>query len=190
MGQHGLSNLLAIAGLEKYVDEPPPDNMAREFDFAYMAAISLALEDMYGSRGGRGMALRVGRAAFAMGYKQFGVMRGLGDPAFRALPMRRRVIYGLKALASVYTNFTDQAASVEKSDNSYLFSVQNSPMAYQRTADKPVCHAQVGIIQEALRWASNGYEFYVRETGCAACGSDVCTFRINQTAIGDTSSLG
>lgn len=185
MGQHGLSSLLSTAGLEQYIDNMPPDNLARDFDFAYLSAMSLALEEMYGARGGRGMALRIGRAAFSMGFKQFGVMRGIADPAFRALPMVQRVNYGLQALASVFTNFTDQQADVEQEGNSFLFHIQHSPMAYGRMSDKPVCHAQVGIIQESLRWASNGFEFYVRESNCVACGMDHCTFRINKTAIGE-----
>jgi hypothetical protein len=60
MGKHGLNSVLSIANLDAYIDQPPPDNMARQFDFAYMAALSEALENMYGTRGGRGIALRFG----------------------------------------------------------------------------------------------------------------------------------
>jgi predicted hydrocarbon binding protein len=57
-------------------------------------------------------------------------------------------------------------------------------MAWKRSADKPVCHAQVGILQECLRWVSNGYEYYVVETACRATGSDSCVFSLNKTPIG------
>lgn len=185
MGKHGLQQLLTLSQLEHYQDAPPPDDLLRQFDFAELASLSEGLESMYGTRGGRGMALRIGRASFAKGLKSFGIMRGMGDPAFRALPLEKRIHYGLLGLESVYNNFTDQQATLTVEDGSYRFDIENSPMAWGRTADKPVCHAQVGIIQEALRWASNGYEFYVRETECSASGGHVCTFRINKTAIGE-----
>lgn len=188
MGQNGLNMLLGGANLTQYTAAPPPDNLNREFDFAAIAALSESLEQMYGPRGGRGMALRIGRAAFAHGIKGFGVMRGLGAPAFRALPLDQRIDFGLQALATVFTHFSDQTSIVAADGDALLFKVENSPFAWGRTADKPVCHALVGIIQEALRWASNGYEFYVREVTCRATGGDECIFRINRTAIGDSSS--
>jgi predicted hydrocarbon binding protein len=57
-------------------------------------------------------------------------------------------------------------------------------MAWARSSDRPVCHALGGIIQEALRWASNGYEFHVQETTCRASGSEHCVFKINKKPIG------
>ncbi len=184
MGRHGLGALLTLAELEHYIQAPPPNNLDRQFDFAAIAAFSQALEEMYGERGGRGMALRIGRASFALGIKRFGAMRGIADPAFRALPLQHRVQLGLQALAAIFTNFSDQNSSVEDVGNAYLFKVDVSPFAWGRTADKPVCHALTGIIQECLRWASNGYEFYVQETACRAMGHDQCLFRVNKAAIG------
>jgi predicted hydrocarbon binding protein len=185
MGRHGLATLLGHAHLDRYLDNPPDDSLEQGFDFRDLSALSKALEEMYGSRGGRGMALRIGRAAFAMGLKEFGIMRGLGDPAFQSLPLPMRVDFGLKALASLFNNFSDQECAVEADNTAYVFHIANSPMAWGRVADKPVCHAQVGVIQEALRWATNGYEFHVMETACSATGRDNCTFRINKTAIGE-----
>ena len=185
MGQHGLSALLSLAGLEEYIDQEPPDNLELQFDFAAMAALNEALESMYGARGGRGMALRIGRAAFAQGLKRFGVMNGRADAAFQALPLEQRMHFGLLGLASIFTRFSDQQCRVEISDDAYLFRVEQCAMAWGRSAEKPVCHAMVGILQECLRWASNGSEFYVRETACRATGSPECIFRINRTAIGE-----
>ena len=185
MGRHGLANLLSIANLTAYIDNPPPSTLDRQFDFAAMAALNEALEVMYGSRGGRGMALRIGRAAFAQGIRHFGVMRGIGDAAFQVLPLQQRLGYGLHGLASLFTRFSDQECTLRSDDNALYFQVEVSPMAWGRHSDKPVCHAMVGIIQECLRWSSNGYEFYVRETTCRASGGDACVFRVNRTAMGD-----
>ena len=50
-----------MAGLPQLIEGFPPDNLNREFDFAYTSAIYQALEEIYGPRGGRGLAMRAGR---------------------------------------------------------------------------------------------------------------------------------
>jgi predicted hydrocarbon binding protein len=109
----------------------------------------------------------------------------MGDAAFRALPLEQRLDLGLQALASLFSHFTDQASSVSAENNTFVFRVDVSPFAWGRTSDKPVCHALIGVVQECLSWASNGYEFHVWETNCRACGADACTFRVNKTPIGE-----
>jgi hypothetical protein len=139
---------------------------------------------MYGARGGRGMALRVGQACFSLGMKTFGAMAGMADPAFQALPLENRTKLGLEALAAIFTNFSDQTSTVRDQGGYYEFVTEYSPMAWGRTADKPVCHALTGIIREALRWSSDGYEYHVQEITCRAAGGDECVFRVTKKPIG------
>lgn len=184
MGKQGLNTLLSMAGLEQYIDNLPPDNLTKQFDFAYVAAISQALEDMYGARGGRGIALRIGRATFSRGLKDFGVMAGMKAPAFKALPMPKRVQMGVSALAALFRTFTDQYTTFEEVDDHYLIHVEISPMAWGRGIEQPVSHALTGIIQEAMRWASDGYEFVVFELPRNDADEDDYKFRVNKTPIG------
>lgn len=183
MGRHGLDAILASAGLTALSSNPPPTTLDRAFDFAQLSKINAALDDLYGARGGRGMALRTGRAWFALGLIQFGALRGIADPAFRALPLEDRSRVSLKALADIFSNFTDQTSRVEEDANAFRFIVHPSPFAHGRTTDRPVCHPLVGLLQEHERWASNGREYVVRETQCAASGDDHCVFLINKHAI-------
>src|SRR5262249_22784055 len=57
-GKSGLNAILTLAHLNQFIDNYPADNLERQFDFAYFTALNAALEDMYGPRGGRGLALR------------------------------------------------------------------------------------------------------------------------------------
>jgi hypothetical protein len=184
MGKHGLSAILNLADLQATIDHLPPDTLARQFDFAYMAALNEALETMYGARGGRGMALRIGRACFSRGMKHFGALAGMSDPAFQAIPLDQRVEVGVRALAGIYTRFSDQQSIVEDAGEHYHFVTAYSPMCWGRSADRPVCHALAGILQEGLRWCSGGYEFHTQEIACRAAGADQCVFRINKKPIG------
>lgn len=185
MGPNGLSTLLGIAGMENYLEHPPPDNLQREFDFAAIAGLNAALEEMYGLRGGRGMALRIGQSAFARGLREFGAMRGVRDVAFRSLSLNKRIDYGLRGLAAILSNFSDQNSHVENGGEALHFISELSPFAWERRSDKPVCHMMVGMMMECLRWSSNGYEFYVREVECRATGHEHCVFRVNKSAIGE-----
>ncbi|MEL6310015.1 MAG: 4-vinyl reductase [Chloroflexota bacterium] len=185
MGAHGLQSLLSLARMEQYADSLPPDDMSRAVDFSSIAALNIALEELYGANGGRGMALRIGQRAFVGGLKNFGAMRAANDAAFRNLPVHKRTEYGLQGLALILTNFSDQKSSVVVKEDSLEFISEVSPYAWGRNTNKPVCHMMVGIIMECLRWSTNGYKFYVREIECTATGAERCVFRINKQAIGE-----
>jgi predicted hydrocarbon binding protein len=181
MGKHGLEATLEIAGLNGFVGTLPTDTLERTVDFAVLSALNLALDEMYGARGGRGMALRAGRAWLVKGMNGFGALSGVGDPAFRALSVEERVRISLRALASVFTHFSDQRSSFEETAQAFRFNVENSPTAWMRESDKPVCHPLVGLLQETVRWAANGRDYAVREVECGACGrSSSCIFLVNK----------
>ena len=61
MGRNGVNAILNLANLPNLMENLPPDNLEKAFDFADVSAIMGALEEMYGPRGGRGLALRAGR---------------------------------------------------------------------------------------------------------------------------------
>lgn len=185
MGINGLNSILSMADLEAYIDNLPPDNLEGQFDFTYLASLSEALETMYGPRGGRGIALKIGRASFSRGMKKFGALAGMASPAFQALPLERRARIGLDALAAVYNKFSDQECHIEEDDNYYYFIVEASPFSWGRSAERPVCHALSGMIQESLRWATQGYLFHVMESECHASGSERDVFRVHKHPIGE-----
>ena len=56
MGKNGMNAILNLAHLPHLIDHYPPDNLERGFNFSDFSALNLALEEMYGPRGGRGRA--------------------------------------------------------------------------------------------------------------------------------------
>ncbi|MBZ0302915.1 MAG: 4-vinyl reductase [Anaerolineae bacterium] len=186
LGAEGLDAIVGLAGLTTYLSDLPPDTLERKFDFAYLAAVSGVLEDWYGARGGRGLALRIGRSWFIQGFHTFGALAGLAHPAFQSLPLNRRAQISLDALAAIFNQYSDQQTVFSIHEATYQLTVDVSPMAWGRQSDRPVCHALVGLFQECLRQASGGYEFLVHESACRAAGHDECIFVINQKPIGQT----
>ncbi|NPA06692.1 MAG: 4-vinyl reductase [Chloroflexi bacterium] len=185
MGRHGLNAILRLAGLEHLINNLPPDDLKKEFDFADFSALNLALEEMYGPRGGRGLALRAGRAAFAEGLRGFGALAGVGDLAFKVLPLKTKLRIGLKAMARIFSEFSDQETTVEEKDDVFVYTIHRCPVCWGRanTSDRPVCYMAVGLLQEGLRWVSGGKEFRVYESKCVAKGDDVCEFIISKEPI-------
>ena len=87
IGRNGLNAILNLANQSHLINNYPPDNLERAFDFADFSSVMGALEEMYGPRGGRGLAQRAGRATFTNGLKNFGALAGVGDLAFKVLPL-------------------------------------------------------------------------------------------------------
>jgi len=185
MGKNGLNAILNLAGLNSYIENYPPDNLEKAFDFAELSAIGIALEEMYGPRGGRGLMLRAGRATFADALKYFGALAGAGDLAFKVLPLQAKMRIGLPAMAKIFSQVSDQLSTVEEKDNELIYTIHKCPCCYGRSGvDKPVCFLAVGLIQESLKWVSGGNEFRVNESKCVALNDPVCEFIIQKDPIG------
>ncbi|MGQ9907614.1 MAG: 4-vinyl reductase [Candidatus Flexifilum sp.] len=184
MGRNGLNGILRLANLEQYIDSYPPDNLDKEFDFADYTALNVALEDMFGPRGGRGLALRAGRAVFAGGLRSFGALAGVGDLAFKVLPLSAKLRVGVPAMANIFSQFSDQISNVyEDGPDKIIYTLERCPMCWGRKVDRPVCYMGQGLLQEGLKWVSGGREFKVDMTTCIGKGDDMGRYVIFKEPI-------
>jgi hypothetical protein len=184
MGKNGLNAVLNMAKLSQLIDNYPPEDMEKKFDFSDFTALNAALEEMYGPRGGRGLALRAGRAGFARGLQGFGALVGASDLAFKVLPLGTKLKLGLPMMAAVFNQFSDQISRVEEKQDHFVYYIDRCPVCWGRKTDKPVCFAATGLLQEGLRWLSGGKEFRVDETTCIGMGDQACTFLIYKEPVG------
>lgn len=183
MGRNGLNALLNLIDMRTFITDLPPDNLEKEFDFAHFSNLNRGLEDIYGPRGGRGLALRGGRATFSRGLKQFGALAGVGDLAFKVLPLQTKLKIGLPAVARIFTQFSDQTSRIEEFDDHYLYYIDRCPMCWGIESDHVICHIAIGILQETLRWVSGGLEFRVNAVECIGMGAKVGVIRIDKEPI-------
>ena len=184
MGKNGLNAILNMAKLPHLIDNYPSDTLEKHFDFSDFSALNAALEEMYGPRGGRGLALRAGRAGFARGLQGFGALVGASDLAFRVLPLGTKLKLGLPMMAAVFNQFSDQLSRVEEKEDHFVYHIDRCPVCWGRKTDKPVCFAATGLLQEGLRWVSSGKEFRVDEPTCIGMGDSACTFLIYKEPVG------
>ena len=183
MAKNDLQTLLQHSGMAQFLQQLPPEDYERQFDFAHITNLLSSLETLYGPRGSRNLALRIGAAMFEHGLRNFGNLAGISDPAFKVLPLSTKLRIGLPAVARIFTQLSDQVSHVEEQDDVYLYYIDRCPMCWGRHSDKPVCHISTSILQTALRWVSDGLEFRVEEIECMAMGSAACIFQVDKEPI-------
>ncbi len=183
MGRNGVNAVLNLAGLRHMVNHYPPNNLELGFSFDELSQIMQALEDMYGPRGGRSLAIRAGRAVFKYGLKDFGALLGIADLAFRLLPLGMKLKVGLHSMADTFNNFTDQRVRIEEETDRFLYVIERCPVCWKRRSDKPCCHVATGLLQEGVFWVSGGKNFRIQEITCIATGDDTCTFAVEKRPL-------
>ena len=184
MGANGVKALLNMADMQNLIDNYPPANLSKEFDFTDFALLNEAMEQMYGHRGGRALSLRAGRKAFDQGLKNFGAMVGVADKTFRLLPLKLRMKVGLGAMAKAFSSTSDQISYVTEEEDRFVYVIERCPVCWGRHAESPICHAAMGIIQEGLNWGTGGRQFKTAEVTCIAKGDPACKFTISKEPIG------
>jgi predicted hydrocarbon binding protein len=181
MGVNGMNAVLRLGNLENLLH--PQMSGDRPFSFETITTIQTSLELTYGPRGGRGVALRIGRATFKSGLKEYGSMLGLTEMAFRLLPLSTKLHKGSQAFADLFNKYTDQRVRVEERENKIFWIIERCPLCWGRKAEEVVCHLAVGLLQESLYWVSGGKMFNIEETTCIAHGDTTCTIVIDQTPL-------
>jgi predicted hydrocarbon binding protein len=183
MGINRVDAVLRLSPPENSIQHFSQMNVNQAFSFESVSFLQSMLEQEYGPRGGRGLALRIGRACFKYGLKEYGSMLGLTEMAFRLLSLPVKLHIGAKTFADLFNKHTDQRVRVEEKDNKIFWHIERCPLCWERKAEEPVCHLAVGLLQESLYWLSGGKIFNVEETACIAKGDAICTIVIDQTPL-------
>jgi predicted hydrocarbon binding protein len=183
MGIHGVNATLNLAGVPDLVNNYPPNNLKLGFRFENLAAIQETMDDMFGFRGGRVLALRTGRETFKYALKDFMPVLGIADLAFRPLHLGLKLKIGLGVFAETFNKFTDQIVRLDEEKSRHLWIIERCPVCWQRETTDPCCHLAVGLLKESLNWVSNGREFRVEEIECIATGNSACVIAIYKQPI-------
>jgi predicted hydrocarbon binding protein len=183
VGRIGLNAVLNHSGLSYLIQRMPPNNLDRAFRFEVLSQIMISMEELYGERGGRGLALRTGRACFKYSLREFGPLLGFTDLSFRLLPQDEKIKSAAKFLALIFNKYSDQRVKVEEDDTRLLWMIESCPVCWQRHSDVPVCHLPVGLIQETMYWVSGGKYYTVEERECVAQEAAACVILIDKKAL-------
>lgn len=178
LGHNGLHALLKMAGYEHFIRNLPPNTSDRQFPFEAVSGFIGTLHDMYGPRGARGVALRVGRVCFKYGLREYGPMMGVADLTFQLLPLSIKLEQGARAFSDLFNDHSDQVVQVQDTPETLYWRIERCPMCWKRRSEHPHCYLAVGLLQESLLWLSGGKTFQVEVKNCIAQGDDVGTITI------------
>jgi len=183
IGREGVHSILDLASIPPYTEENPAARSEKNFPFKSVTRLQESLEQAYGPQGGRGTALRIGRACFQYGLREYGSSLGITETAFRLLPLSTKIHAGARSFAELFNTQTDQRVRLDEHDGKLYWIIERCPLCWERKAAEPVCHLAVGLLQEALYWLSGGKIFNVEEIACLARGDQACTILIDQTPL-------
>lgn len=183
MGRNGMGAILNLARLQHRIESYPPNDFDKGFGFHEVGQFLQALDEMYGPRGGRGLARRAGQSCFRLGVRDFGPILDVADLVLRVLPLRTRLKVGLEVLAQTLNKFTDQVVRLEEDEQYLHWVMERCGVCWERASDSPCCHLAVGILEEGLYWVSGGRSFYVEEVSCIAAGGRTCTVLVSKQPL-------
>ncbi len=177
MGENGLHAVLRTSGLERFINNLPPDDLNPGIKTGQYAHFNQAIEEFYG-RGGRGMLRRIGKASFQYGVREQAALLGVAGVALKVLPAKARMKFILNGMVNALKKSNPQVnAWVDESGDRLAYCESTCAICFGRHSSEPVCHLYVGSVGEAVRWATD-QEYEILETHCIAKGDPHCRFEV------------
>lgn len=139
------------------------------------ASIQQAMRTYYG-RGARGTLTRIGRLLWPRLLETAAIHEKAQAQLVRTLPPAMRFKPAVEMLAR-FLREDPEGVTVHTLDLDLLFVDHAAPATVGQKEPAPVCYVTLGLLQEALFWAS-GREHDVEEISCRAHNGDSCEFKI------------
>lgn len=176
IGQDGLSVLLKSV-------YPNDHKTTESFRLCDLQQITSALESLYGSQAGKGIALRSGRASFKYFLQSYKDYLRFDEVAFKMRPSHKRFKEGLKRLVKIFREkFHIEVELIEEGDVWIWQSGGYSELGKSQSQEL-VCHFTEGLLQEFLSWCGGNKFYSVKEIGCCDQGERSCSYLIDPKPI-------
>ena len=187
VGKQGLIVLLRQRGLERFIDNYPPEllKISGSITLGDYAELCAGLQTFFG-RAGKSMVIRIGRLTSKYAIeKQSGVYNVAAKTAAKLMPSGMQVKLVLDSMANGYNklyaeNGQELHFRVEDRGNKWAFISVECPLCAGKAADVPMCWGRIGLLKEGLSWLT-GKEFDVEEVECRALGASACVWEVSKT---------
>src|SRR5512138_3330020 len=154
MGDNGLNAVLRTSGLERFIDNFPPNNLEPSIQASQYAKLNEAIEQFYG-RGGTCMLRRIGKASFQYGLREQSALLGVAGVALKLLPEKQRIKFILNGMADALKKSNHEVdAWMEDTGDTIAYIERTCAICWGRHSEQPVCHLYVGSVGEAVLWAT------------------------------------
>ena len=139
------------------------------------ALVQQSLRLFYG-RGARGILLRIGQGMWEHHVAQADFREKAELEIARRLPVPARRRHILDLVAALLREGGGEI-SVHTLDLDFLLVDHASASAFGQSSSEPICLVTLGMLQQALSWAT-GLEPDIEEITCKAMGAPTCEFKI------------
>ncbi len=150
---------------------------------ASVGHIQSALEELYGQRGGQGVALRSGRSGFNHLLRAEGKEMGLTETNYRMLPSQARIFVGLQLLAQKLSTMVARPVQVEEREAYWLWRMENEEQQGSEGVAQNRCFFIIGFLQEYLMWASGGKYHNVQEVAQEDEPGKMCIVQLEKNSL-------
>jgi bacteriochlorophyll 4-vinyl reductase len=182
LGSSGYHAVAHVAGLDRLLEAPPPDNTKLETPAEEFSALLMAILNMYGESSTRGLFRRWGTAFGATAVRRRPSAKLL-KPMLALLPLQRRTHTVLDALINEGNNARGAALHTLSEDaDHYVLTFNDCLYCAGMHPTEPICFTIVGIVETVLKWGT-GRDFTVREVQCHARGAAACVFEIDKQPL-------
>jgi predicted hydrocarbon binding protein len=176
LGEKTLVMVLEKADLDPVLIDPQAvSHLTNAATAETYARIQHGMRIYYG-RGARGTLVRIGRILWGRLLENASLSEKAQAQLARSLPTARRLKTVLELLAR-FMREKNTDVTVHTLDIDLLLADHVGAAAVGQKENAPICIVTLGLIQEALIWAS-GHEYDVEEISCRATGRDACEFKI------------
>jgi len=177
LGRRGLIALLRRAGLEMYVDAPPPSAHVQPVPLAHWTRLVAEVHVAFDPLAAHDLLWRAGQAA-ARALRRPAPARVAGT-ALRLLPADRRLRLAVERLAAQGEEVYGTPHQVQEEASALFVTLRECPhcAGIARRMSRPVCHTASAWIADSVEWAM-GEKHLVEEVSCLAAGGTECRFRV------------
>jgi predicted hydrocarbon binding protein len=187
VGKRGLSIVMRDAGLERLIDNYPPNELKLSGDVTFRdyTALNAGLFSFFG-RAGKSMVLRIGRLSSQRAIEQQGALFNVAATvASKVLPLPTQLKMGLENMQDGFHKLyqptgRDVRLRLEDRGDRLAYVAIDCPCCAGKQADAPMCWLWVGVLQESIHWLT-GRDFEVQEVECRAMGAPACVWEISKT---------
>ena len=188
IGKQGLAIILRENGLERFIDNFPPETLVLSKDITSReyANLSTGILKFYG-RAGKSVVIRIGRISSRFGVeKQGAIFNVAARTAIKLLPLSTQIKTGLENLQGGLRRIYKDGGyefhvQLEDRGTKWAYVSETCPICAGKESDSHICWTWIGTLKEGLTWLT-GNEFDVEEVECRAKGASACVWEVSKTA--------
>jgi bacteriochlorophyll 4-vinyl reductase len=177
IGKNGLAMFLKRAGLEQYIDNPPPDDDTPTIEMStFKKGIGLVTE-LFGEKAAKPLLLRWGTLTFEYALKDRPTLFGLAGLVTTFMPEEKKIRFVLKRVLEESETLYNTPHILTEDEDAFFVEIRDCFYCGDLHSEQCICWPPVGFWMSMMRWITNK-EYDVKEIECRAQGAESCKFII------------